>query len=197
MLVDQSRKNGLTDLNDIWYEGSLYPGLTYRILVVVDCWTQKIRGEIVGRSLFIIKHYEDLTYENWRKKQVSVCNAIDDLNVYKSDSLNEGVADEPGGVGEERHDDDVDVADARRDGIRAVQERDAAQRAHGHGYSWTDRADNVDAVPLFLESIETELEILLSVSRASSVYVYPCMFRFVVYGDETRIRVFFMFITLS
>lgn len=53
------------------------------------------------------------------------------------DLLDEGVTHEPGRVGKERDDDDVDVADAGGDGIRPVEERDAAQRAHGHGYSWT------------------------------------------------------------
>lgn len=42
-------------------------------------------------------------------------------------------------MGEERDYDDVDVANARGDGIRPVKERDAAQSAHGHGYSWIDR----------------------------------------------------------
>lgn len=40
-------------------------------------------------------------------------------------------------MGKERDDDDVDMPNAGGDGVRAVQERDAAQRAHGHGYSWT------------------------------------------------------------
>lgn len=40
-------------------------------------------------------------------------------------------------MGEEGDYDDIHVADARGDGIRAVEERDTTQRAHGHGYSWT------------------------------------------------------------
>lgn len=46
-------------------------------------------------------------------------------------------------MGEERDDDDIHVADARSDGIRAVEERDTAQRAHGHGYSWTHEPLNI------------------------------------------------------
>lgn len=39
-------------------------------------------------------------------------------------------------MGEEGDDDDVDMPNARSDSICAVEERDAAQSAHGHGYSW-------------------------------------------------------------
>lgn len=40
-------------------------------------------------------------------------------------------------MGEERNDDDIHVADARGDGVRTVEERDAAQCAHGHGNTYT------------------------------------------------------------
>lgn len=39
-------------------------------------------------------------------------------------------------MGEEGDDDDVDMPNARSDSICTVEERDAAQSAHGHGYSW-------------------------------------------------------------
>lgn len=62
----------------------------------------------------------------------------EDLKVKSIHLLDEGVPDEPGSVWEESHDDDVDVADACCDGVRPIQKRDAAQSAHGHGYSCTN-----------------------------------------------------------
>lgn len=57
-------------------------------------------------------------------------------------SLNERISDKPGCVGEEGNDDDVHVTNPGGDGIRPVEERDTAQRAHGHGYSWIDILEN-------------------------------------------------------
>ena len=37
---------------------------------------------------------------------------------------------------EERHDDDVDVSDARRDRVSAVEEGDAGESTHCHRYTW-------------------------------------------------------------
>lgn len=46
------------------------------------------------------------------------------------------ITHKPRSMGEEGDDDDVDMPNARSDSICAVEERDAAQSAHGHGYSW-------------------------------------------------------------
>lgn len=47
-------------------------------------------------------------------------------------------------MGEERDYDDIHVSDARRDGVRTVEERDAAQSPHGHGYSYTHETLDIE-----------------------------------------------------
>lgn len=49
--------------------------------------------------------------------------------------LDKGISNKSGCVGEERDYDDVYMTYASGDGICSIQERDARQCTHGHGYS--------------------------------------------------------------
>lgn len=62
--------------------------------------------------------------------------------MHNNNLLDKGVSNKSGCVGEERDDDDIDMAYAGGDGICSVQERDARQCPHGHGYSCTFAAVN-------------------------------------------------------
>lgn len=50
-------------------------------------------------------------------------------------SLDEGISYEPGGVWEESYDDDIDVANLRRDLLCTIQERNATQGTDSDCYT--------------------------------------------------------------